>query len=85
MTRGIAMLDRRQILVQDELIGVSGNKVTWQVHTKARIELHGPLAALKLGGETLLAKILSPPGARVHGRAGLGPFAASISSPTCSV
>jgi hypothetical protein len=64
MTRGIAMLDRRQILVQDELIGVSGNKVTWQVHTKARIELHGPLAALKLGGETLLAKILAPPGAQ---------------------
>lgn len=61
--RGIAMLERRHVLVQDELDGLRGSEVLWQIHTKATIDLHGNRALLKQGKETLIASILSPPDA----------------------
>jgi hypothetical protein len=62
--RGMALLDRRQVLVQDEIEGAAGAEIAWQVHTRAKIELDGDRAALSQRGEKLLARILSPPGAR---------------------
>jgi hypothetical protein len=53
------MIQRRQVLVQDELDGVRG-KITWQVHTKAKIDLLGRHAVLHLNGETLHAQIVAP-------------------------
>jgi hypothetical protein len=64
VARGIALLDRRTVLVEDELEGVTGSQVVWQVHTKATIELHGNWAVLGQKGEKLTARILSPPGAK---------------------
>ena len=62
VARGIALLDRRQVLVQDELVGARG-QVTWQIHTKTKIDLDGQRAVLHLNNETLHAQILSPAGA----------------------
>jgi len=61
--RGVALLDRRWVVVQDELEGAAGTKITWQVHTPAKIELSGDRAVLRQGGQTLTARILSPGGA----------------------
>jgi hypothetical protein len=61
--RGVALLDRRRVVVQDELEGTAGTKITWQVHTRAKIELSGDRAVLRQGGRTMTARILSPGGA----------------------
>ena len=61
VARGIALLDRRMVLVEDELQSVMGSRVAWQVHTKAEIELHGNRALLSQKGEKLTARILSRP------------------------
>ena len=61
--RGIALVDRRQVLVQDEIAGTVGSEIVWQMHTGAKIELQGDQALLRQAGQTLRATILSPPGA----------------------
>lgn len=63
VARGVALLQRRQVLVQDELESVSGREITWQIHTPATIELDGNRAILRHQGETLMARILVPAGA----------------------
>lgn len=62
--RGIALLGRRQVLIQDEIVTPSKAKIVWQMHTRAKIELQGPRAVLRQGGETLVARILCPEGAQ---------------------
>lgn len=61
--RGIALLDHRCVVVQDEIEGTAGAEITWQMHTRAKIELKGDRAVLAQGGEVLTARILSPGGA----------------------
>jgi hypothetical protein len=58
--RGIALIDRRQVLVQDEIEGAAGSEITWQMHTRAEIQLDGARAVLGQGGKRLVARILSP-------------------------
>lgn len=62
--RGIALLNRKQVLVQDELEAAQPAAVRWNFHTRAKIELQDALATLSLGQSKLTARILSPPGAR---------------------
>ncbi|MHB1037221.1 MAG: heparinase II/III domain-containing protein [Pirellulales bacterium] len=61
--RGMALVDRRQVLVQDELQGVTTGPITWNMHTRAAIALSGNRAELSLDGEKLTARILEPAGA----------------------
>ncbi len=58
--RGIALVDRRQVLVQDELEGTAGSQITWQMHTRAGIKVEGSRAVLSQGGKRLAARLLSP-------------------------
>ncbi|HPA17959.1 MAG TPA: heparinase II/III family protein [Verrucomicrobiae bacterium] len=65
--RGIALLDRRTVLVQDEIQGATpGTEIWWFMHTPASVELakdgHG--ARLTLKGEELEAHLLSPASAQ---------------------
>ncbi len=62
--RGIALLDRRQVLVQDELEAAQPVEVVWNFLTKAKIETDGDHATLTLGRAKLEARILSPAGAK---------------------
>jgi len=61
--RGIALIDRRQVLVQDEIEGTAGSEITWQMHTRAEIQVDGPRAVLSQSGKKLLARLVSPAGA----------------------
>jgi len=61
--RGIAMLDRAAVLVQDEITAPKG-EVRWAMATKAKIKLDGAKAILTKEGKTLTVKILEPAGAR---------------------
>jgi len=62
--RGIALLDRKQVLVQDELEATQPVEVVWNFLTKAKIEANGDRATLTRGRAKLEARILSPAGAK---------------------
>jgi len=61
--RGVALLGRRWVLVQDEFELARPEQVVWALFTRAEVAADGRLAALKLGGKTLRAEILEPAGA----------------------
>lgn len=54
---------RRQVLLQDELTSIT-EAAQWRVQTNATISIDstGRIATLALGGQNLVAKILSPDG-----------------------
>ncbi|MES2277262.1 MAG: heparinase II/III family protein [Bacteroidota bacterium] len=60
--RGISLLNKSQILIQDEIDLKSPEDVYWLVHTRATITLSAnkQVAILKLGNQELKAEILSP-------------------------
>jgi hypothetical protein len=64
--RGIAMLDRNRVVIQDEVRTKTAAQVWWFMHTGARIELDadGRQAVLVDSGKRLYASILAPAGAR---------------------
>lgn len=62
--RGVALLNRRQVLVQDEVETTGAADLVWNFHTRARVELKGSRATLMQGKAQLEARILSPEGAR---------------------
>jgi hypothetical protein len=64
--RGIALLDRKQILVQDEVQAQSPSEVWWFMHTPAQVELssENTQATLTLGDARLVARLLLPAAAR---------------------
>jgi hypothetical protein len=61
--RGMALLDRKVVLIQDELSGTEGSEITWQMHTEAEVDTEGNKAVLRQGDETLRVRILEPKGA----------------------
>jgi hypothetical protein len=68
--RGIVLLDRRAVMVQDEVEAKPAAELWWFMHTAASITLgkDGRTATLEQGGEKLLARILAPPEARFEVR-----------------
>jgi hypothetical protein len=64
--RGIALLDTRAILIQDEIVwrtDIENRLLRWQMMTDANIALHGGKAVLTKNGRSLDASIHSPQGA----------------------
>ena len=61
--RGLALLHRKQVLVQDEIQATQPVNLVWNFHTKAAIQINGDRAVLTLGKATLEARILAPAGA----------------------
>jgi hypothetical protein len=58
--RGVALLGRRDVLVQDEIETTKPVDLTWAMHTKSAVSLNGAQAVLQRGGKTLTVRILSP-------------------------
>jgi len=60
--RGVAMLDRRQLLIQDEVETKAPAELWWFLHTEADVQIgkDGVTATLTKDGEHLLARIISP-------------------------
>lgn len=61
--RGIQLVDRKDLLVQDEITGANG-EIRWIMMTRANINANGNRAVLTQAGKTLTARILSPSDAR---------------------
>ncbi|WP_421724440.1 heparinase II/III domain-containing protein [Bauldia sp.] len=65
--RGMALLDDRTVLIQDEIGGDKPQAVTWQMHTAADIAVSPDdpsTLILRQNGRTLAARIVEPPDAR---------------------
>jgi hypothetical protein len=64
--RGIALLDAKRVLLHDEVEAKPGQRVVWNFHTAAKIEIapDGASATLSHGSAHLKATLLSPPGAK---------------------
>jgi hypothetical protein len=62
--RGIALLKRAHLLVQDEIRSDKPIDIVWAMHTEADVKLEGELAVLSLGKARLQARILQPAGAK---------------------
>ena len=61
--RGMALLDRTRVLVQDEIELSAPAEVAWTLHTRAAIDAKGATATLRHGESRLHAAILEPEGA----------------------
>ncbi len=68
--RGIALLHRREALIQDEIAMEKPSEVWWFLHTPATIEISadGASATLHQGQANLKARIVSPAGAKFESR-----------------
>jgi hypothetical protein len=62
--RGVAMLDRKRVLLQDEVLAETTADLWWFAHTPAKVALDGNTATLTIGKEQLIARVLSPAGAK---------------------
>ena len=63
---GIALLDRRHVLIQDEIEAIRPVEVVWNFHTRAHIEIHGGRASLSSGSSRIELQIVSPRGAQLR-------------------
>jgi len=61
--RGIALVGRTHVLIQDEVEAAAPVDLVWTMHTAAEVAVGGASAALTLDGRTMHARILSPEGA----------------------
>jgi hypothetical protein len=87
MLRGVALLDRARVLVQDEVTGLKpGTPIAWQLITGARVKLDDPRhATLTQAGRLLRAEILEPDGAMFSVHPAMPPTAAEKQNEGISV
>jgi hypothetical protein len=61
--RGVALAERRHVVVQDEITAEQPMEALWGMVTEAQVSLKGQSAELKKGDWVLSARVLSPQGA----------------------
>lgn len=61
--RGLAMLERNSIVVQDEIQAKQPVDIRWKFLTGAKIQINGRSAVLSQGQAKLRVQIIEPPGA----------------------
>jgi hypothetical protein len=61
-SRGVALLNKQRVLVQDEIVPAKPVDIVWNFHTFADVKIaaNGRRATLSRGGKTLEASILAP-------------------------
>lgn len=62
--RGVTMIDRARVLIEDEIESAQPVEIVWGMHTPAQITLEGASATLRINNASLRAHILTPAGAR---------------------
>ncbi len=71
--RGVAILRRQMVLVQDEIAAAEPVAVAWNLHTPAKIELHADGATLTQDKAVLRLRVLAPQGVKFEVRESSGP------------
>jgi hypothetical protein len=64
--RGVALVDGRDVLVQDEIDGAGDADVVWQMFTRAAVAIDGATVVLRQNGRMLTMRVLEPSGALVR-------------------
>lgn len=64
--RGVALVDGRDVLVQDEIDGAGDADVVWQMFTRAAVAVDGAAVVLRQNGRMLTMRVLEPSGALVR-------------------
>ena len=59
--RGVGLLDRKQVLVIDEVESDRALDLSWSLHTRASVTIDGPTATLSRDGNDLEIRLLDPP------------------------
>ncbi len=59
-TRGMAIMQDKYALLQDEFNAVGGVPAQWAMHTKASVSVNGRTATLTSNGKTMVAYIVEP-------------------------
>src|SRR6185503_9917562 len=62
--RGVALLQRRRLLVQDEVEAAQPVDIVWNLHTRAEVKIEGPVARLSKDGKEIGVRLLAPQDAR---------------------
>lgn len=62
--RGVAMIDRARVLVEDEIEATPPAEIVWGMHTPAAITLEGTSATLRINTVAVRVHLLAPAGAR---------------------
>jgi len=62
--RGVMMIERSAVLIQDEINCLDNSEIRWAMATEAKIELKGSTATLRKNKKTLTIEILEPAGAK---------------------
>ncbi len=62
--RGVALLDRQRVVVQDEIAADEPIDAAWHLHTRAAVAVHPQHVELTQEGRRLRAEILLPKGAK---------------------
>lgn len=71
--RGVALVDGRDVLVQDEIAGADNADVVWQMFTRAAVAVDGAAVVMRQNGRMLTMRVLEPAGALVRTGAALAP------------
>lgn len=74
--RGLAVIDRARVLVQDEIEATQPATIVWSMHTPAALTLEGASATLRIKDVTVRAHLLAPAGARFETASAKPPTAA---------
>jgi hypothetical protein len=64
--RTLSLVDRRYVLIQDEIEAKEPVEVSWNMHTPAKVKVQGTKAILKQENSTLILEVLEPEGAVVE-------------------
>jgi hypothetical protein len=70
VSRGLALLHRKEVLIQDEIHLKEPGEILWAIHTPtaARVDDEGKTILLEQAGKRLQVRLLSPPSARLEVR-----------------
>jgi Heparinase II/III-like protein len=71
--RGVALIDGRDVLIQDEIEGASATGVVWQMATRAQVTIVGRVATLRQSGLSATLQIVEPAGAKLLAEAAVIP------------
>jgi len=62
--RGVALVDGRDVLIQDEIDGTGAASIVWQMATRAVVSITGRTAVLRQNGRSATLQVIEPAGAQ---------------------
>ena len=82
--RGIALIDGRDVLLQDEIEGAGSADVVWQMATRAQVTISGRGAVLRQNGLSATLRVIEPAGAVLRAEPAVAP-APQIAQPDVAI